>query len=64
MGDNKPEYDKEEVSKHNTSKDLWIVIGGNVLDVTKFLDDVSGDLFFSVRFLYPLPEKYKIYLIT
>ncbi|KAG6436475.1 hypothetical protein SASPL_101375 [Salvia splendens] len=31
-----------EVSEHNNSKDCWLVIGGKVYDVTKFLEDHPG----------------------
>ncbi|KAG6417190.1 hypothetical protein SASPL_119341 [Salvia splendens] len=31
-----------EVSEHSNSKDCWLVIGGKVYDVTKFLDDHPG----------------------
>lgn len=30
----------QEVSAHNKPNDLWIVINGNVYDVTKFVKDV------------------------
>ena len=31
-------YTLDDVKKHKKSKDCWIVIDGNVLDVTKFLE--------------------------
>ena len=27
----------EEVAKHNTDKDCWVIVGDQVLDVTNFL---------------------------
>eukprot|EP00997_Jenningsia_sp_PLL12_P009154 NODE_6062_length_534_cov_15.746392_g5309_i0.p1 GENE.NODE_6062_length_534_cov_15.746392_g5309_i0~~NODE_6062_length_534_cov_15.746392_g5309_i0.p1 ORF type:complete len:126 (+),score=24.72 NODE_6062_length_534_cov_15.746392_g5309_i0:63-440(+) len=35
-------FTEEEVKKHTTQEDCWLIIGGNVYDVTKFLDDHPG----------------------
>lgn len=32
----------EEVSKHNKQDDCWVVVGGEVLNVTDFLADHPG----------------------
>ncbi|TIA00065.1 hypothetical protein D6C83_09042, partial [Aureobasidium pullulans] len=36
------EYTLKEVSEHNTEKDLWITVDGNIYDVTKYTLDHPG----------------------
>lgn len=35
-------YQMDEISKHNTTDDLWIVYNGLVYDVSKFIDEHPG----------------------
>merc|ERR1719343_750603 len=35
-------YTMEEVAKHTTKEDCWVVVSGQVLDVTKFLGEHPG----------------------
>lgn len=35
-------YTLEEVQKHNTPDDVWIVIHNKIYDVTKYLEDHPG----------------------
>ncbi|ODV76298.1 Cyb5p, partial [Cyberlindnera jadinii NRRL Y-1542] len=35
-------YTFDEISKHNTKDDLWMVIDGKVYDCTAFLDEHPG----------------------
>jgi len=36
------EYTLDDVAKHNTEKDCWVVVNGQVLDVTNFLPEHPG----------------------
>jgi flavocytochrome c len=40
--DTNKEFTYEEVAKHNTEKDCWVVVNGQVLDATNFLKDHPG----------------------
>ncbi|CDP03875.1 unnamed protein product [Coffea canephora] len=42
MGSETKAFTLSQVSEHNHSKDCWLVIGGKVYDVTKFLEDHPG----------------------
>ena len=36
------EYTLEEVAKHTSESDCWVIVGDQVLDVTDFLNDHPG----------------------
>ncbi|KAK8541580.1 hypothetical protein V6N13_137815 [Hibiscus sabdariffa] len=42
MGGEGKVYTLADVSQHNNAKDCWLVIGGKVYNVTKFLEDHPG----------------------
>lgn len=35
-------YTVEDVSNHNTSDDIWIIINNDVFDITDFIDEHPG----------------------
>merc|ERR1719242_13835 len=39
---NEKEFDLDEVKKHNKEGDLWVVVGGRVLDISAFEDHPGG----------------------
>jgi hypothetical protein len=43
-------YSFEEVSKHNSREDLWMIIDGKVYDITKFQDEVKKNIIIASTF--------------
>jgi cytochrome b involved in lipid metabolism len=41
-GSGQKTYSREEVAKHNNDKDCWVIVNGQVLNVTSFLKDHPG----------------------
>ncbi|KAG0520533.1 hypothetical protein BDA96_08G082400 [Sorghum bicolor] len=42
-GEAKKLFAASEVALHASRKDCWVIIGGKVYDVTKFLEDTLGE---------------------
>ncbi|XP_074304557.1 cytochrome b5-like [Silene latifolia] len=42
MGEEKKVFTLADVAEHSSAKDCWLVIGGKVYNVTKFLEDHPG----------------------
>ncbi|KAL0904272.1 hypothetical protein M5K25_026358 [Dendrobium thyrsiflorum] len=42
MAEDQKSYHFDEVSKHNATKDCWLIIHGKVYDVTPFMDEHPG----------------------
>ena len=40
----------EEVARHNTREDCWVIVGTDVLDVTKYLDEHPGGFILFLNF--------------
>lgn len=73
------EYTYDEISKHNTEIDCWIIVNNIVYDVTKFLDkhpigkdviikragaDCTNDLKFHSKNAFKILEQYRIGIVN
>jgi len=41
---NEVSYTVEEVKKHRTRKDLWVILDNHVLDITKYIEHHPGGI--------------------
>lgn len=44
MANDLPQYTLQDISTHNTRESAWVLIGGIIYDVTKYLDEHPGGL--------------------
>lgn len=55
-------FSYEEVAKHNTRNDLWMIVSGKVYDITAFVDEVSLFFFLPCACLVWFIFFFKIYI--